>query len=202
MTVTIPASKPTQYSVRMTDVCAPVQPSQHWFVLRVTYQRELITKKMLDEMGITSFLPMQRIRRRNRQGRFTVVWEVAVHNYIFVYTDKPTVDSLKHTKLPWLRYCIQREGATSRIMTVAEQDMKSFIAVAGSEDEHVQFLDPQDITFTEGDRVRILSGPFEGTVGHFVRLRGKRDKCVVVRIEGIIAVATAAIPVQLVEKLN
>lgn len=202
MTVTFSSSQTPQSSTPMTEVSASLPQPSHWFVLRVTYQRELITKNRLAEMGIDCFLPMQKVRRRNRLGRFCYVWEVAVHNYIFVHSDKPTIDVLKHTKLPWLRYCMQREGEVSRIMTVPERDMQNFIAVAGNVEEQIQYLDPQDVTFSAGDRVRILGGPFEGVEGHFVRLKHKRDKCVVIRIEGVVAVATTTIPAQLVDKIG
>lgn len=186
----------------MTQPANQSAEGKQWFVLRVTYQRELITKKRLDEMGIDSFLPMQKVRRRNRQGRFCYAWEVAVHNYLFVNSDKPTIDALKHTVMPWLRYNMQREGAVARIMTIPDADMQNFIAVAGNAEEHVRYLDPMEVSLSPGDKVRILGGPFEGVEGHFVRLKHKRDKCVVVRIEGIVAVATASIPAQLVERVG
>ena len=36
-----------------------------WYVLRVTYQRELSTKEYLDKLNIENFVPVRVVRRRN-----------------------------------------------------------------------------------------------------------------------------------------
>lgn len=170
-------------------------------MLRVTYQRELVTKRQLDELGVENFLPMRHVRRRDRQGRFFYIDEVAVHNYIFVHATCETVDGLKHGRLPWLRYVMANDSDGKRILIVPDRDMQNFIAVAGNTEQQVMFLDPVETAFEPGDRVRVLGGVFEGVEGHFVRLKGQRIRRVVVRIEGIVAAATTTIPARLVEKI-
>ena len=78
--------------------------------------------------------------------------------------------------------------------------MKDFIAVAGSVEEQVVYLEPDVSSFAKGDRVRVTGGLFEGTEGYFVRVRG--DRRVVVCIPGIAAVATTFIHPSLVEKIE
>lgn len=41
-----------------------------WYVLRVTYQRELSTKEYLDKLDIENFVPVRVVRRRDSKGRF------------------------------------------------------------------------------------------------------------------------------------
>ena len=79
--------------------------------------------------------------------------------------------------------------------------MLDFIAVAGSDDDRIEFISEEQLHLTQGDRVRILSGPFEGVEGIFMKLNNKRGRCVVIKIEGVTAVATASIPAILVEKI-
>lgn len=172
-----------------------------WYVLRVTYQREMAAKSVLDELHVENFLPMHKVRRRGRQGRFVWCHEVAVHNYIFVHADRARIDALKHGRLPFLRYVMQTADGLRKPQVVPDSQMKSFIAVAGNTEERVLFLDPVEVDLAKGDKVRILGGPFEGVEGVFVRLKRQHEKRVVVRIEGIVAVATTTLPAALVEKM-
>ena len=95
------------------------------------------------------------------------------------------------------------ENGLRKIQTVPERQMKNFIAIAGTEDERVMFLNPEEVDLSKGDKVRVLGGPFEGVEGHFMRvINGKREKRVVVKITGVAAIATASLPVSLVEKID
>lgn len=177
---------------------------KQWFVLRVTYQRELIAKKKLDELGHTCFVPTKTVRKVSSAGRRIVKRESALHNFIFVQSDKNTIDDIKQTKIPWLRYVMHNDTVNKRRvpMTVPERQMHNFIAVAGSDDERIDFLNEEEARLCQGDKVRIISGMFEGVEGIFVKRNNKRGKCVVVKIEGVAAVATATIPSILVEKIE
>jgi len=173
-----------------------------WYVLRVTYQREMAAKSVLDGLHVQNFLPMRKVRRRGAGGRFVWHHEVAVHNYIFVHAERPMIDTLKNGKLPYLRYVMQTVDGLRRPQVVPDRQMENFIAVAGNTEERVLFLDPVEVDLEKGDRVRILGGPFEGVEGVFVRLKQQHERRVVVRIDGIVAVATATLPATLVEKVQ
>ena len=101
------------------------------------------------------------------------------------------------TQLP-IRYIMDRE--TNQPITKPETQMRSFIAVSGSHDQQVVYLDPTTITFKKGERVRVTGGLFEGVEGEFVRVKG--DRRVVVSIQGVMAIATAFIHPSLIEPVN
>ena len=164
-----------------------------WYVLRVTYQRELSTKEYLDKLDIENFVPVRVVRRRDSKGRFSRVREVAVHNYIFVRSTREVIDDLKTFRLPILRYVMHQQNG--------ENQMRNFIAVAANIDEPVIFLSPEEVALSKGDKVRIKDGVFMGVEGTFMRVKNTRDRRVVVKIDGITAVATASIPSALVEKI-
>lgn len=172
-----------------------------WYVLRVTYQRELSTKEYLDKLEIENFVPIRVVRRRNSKGRYYRAREAAVHNYIFIRSSREVIDELKTFRLPILRYVIHQQDGGSRVMTVPDAQMRNFIAVAANTDESVIFLSPEEAALSKGDKVRITDGVFEGVEGIFMRVNNTREKRVVVKIDGITAVATASIPSALVEKI-
>lgn len=173
-----------------------------WFVLRVTYQRELMAKEQFDSLGINSFVPMKTVRKLDKNGKYVKKRVSALHNYIFVNSTRKILDEIKLTKIPWLRYVMSINGNSAKqVLTVPKKQMLDFIAVAGSDDDRIEFISEEQLHLTQGDRVRILSGPFEGVEGIFMKLNNKRGRCVVIKIEGVTAVATASIPAILVEKI-
>ncbi len=180
----------------------PTLDQSAWYVLRVTYQREMQAHLKLMDMGIESYVPTQR-KKVVRGGRISYRTVSALHNYIFV---RATLGQIKHIKelyIPYLRFMMGHdESGTKCPQCVPEEQMRHFIAITGSEGEMIKYLDPETIDLTKGDRVRILAGPFEGVEGTFMKISAKNEKRVVVKIEGITAVATAAIPAALVERIE
>ena len=107
-----------------------------WYVLRVTYQRELMAKAKLDELNIENFVPTHKVRVKGKNGKLTWETKVLLHNYIFVFNTKEQIQHLKEGELPYLRYVMcNDENGLRRILTVPERQMQNFIAIAGTEDE-------------------------------------------------------------------
>lgn len=171
----------------------------YWYVLRITYSRELALKNYLDSERIENFIPMryEYIVRNERKMRKLVP---AIHNLVFVRSTRKQLEEIKETKgtiLP-IRYIMDSE--TRQPITIPDVQMRSFIAVAGSYDQQLVYLDPTCVNMKQGTRVRITGGLLEGVEGHFVRIKG--DRCVVVAIPGIMAVATAFIHPSLIETIS
>ena len=97
-----------------------------------------------------------------------------------------------------IRYIMNHE--THQPIIVPTKQMQDFIAVAGTMNEQLIYLEPDMSSFTKGDRVRVTGGVFAGAEGQFMRIRG--DRRVVVCIPGIAAVATAFVHPSLVEKIS
>ena len=170
---------------------------KEWFVLRVTYQRELIAKRRLDELGVESFVPTR--QQRAKSGGRALRRVALVHNYIFVHSDRETIDSIKQFELPYLRYVMHNRDNVRQVMVVPEVQMRSFILVTATEDERLMLLQPESVDFKQGSRVRVVGGVFAGAEGVLTRVAGVRDRRVVVSIEGVAAVATPRIERELLE---
>ena len=170
-----------------------------WYAIRVTYNREMKVKADLDEKGIRNFVPMH-YRAQVRDGRLVKKLVPSVHNLIFIYIKPSLMREYKATTALPIRYIMRKDQANRRVPTIVpQQQMDNFIAVAGTYDEQLIYLNPEPGDFSQGDRVRILGGPFEGAEGVFVRIKG--DRRVVVEIEGVVAVATTYIHPSLLQKL-
>lgn len=190
--------------VEKSDSVSPKTPALEqsaWYVLRVTYQREMQAHLKLMDMGIESFVPTQR-KKIIRAGRAFYRTVSALHNYIFVRASLGEIKRIKESYIPYLRFMMGHdENGNKCPQTVPEQQMHHFIAITGSENQLIKYLEPESIDLTKGDKVRILAGPFAGVEGTFMKISAKNEKRVVVKIEGVTAVATAAIPAALVERI-
>ena len=170
-----------------------------WYVMRVTYQRELVAQRLLDGMGVMSFVPTMKVKRRKTGGGTYWREEAKVHNYIFVYATLPQIQNIKTTKITYLRYMMAKgEDGRPTPQFVPQKQMEDFMAVCRS--EGATYLDTE-IDLRKGDRVRIVGGPLKGVEGVYTKTSGRNERRVVVRIEGVAAVATIAFSASEVEKL-
>mgnify|MGYP002169334464 FL=1 len=163
-----------------------------WYVMRVTYQRELSAMETLTKENIRSYVPTTRVRKRNAFG-MAIGWktEALVHNYIFIYSTLPIIQQIKTHKIQHLRYLMAKDSSGEiKPQIVPDKQMQDFIKV--TESRGSKQLDPA-IDLRKGDRVRILTGPFEGVEGIFIQMPNRHEKRVVVKIEGIAAVATTVL---------
>ena len=166
-----------------------------WFAMRATYRRGMQVKEILDKQGIGNFIPMRyEVRIKNGRKRRELV--PVISDLIFVHAVQSDLQLVKD-RLPCLQYMIDiRYG---RKIIVPENQMRQFIAVAGTYDEHLIFFSPDEVNLRKGTKVRITGGDFEGYEGVFVKVKGARDRRVVISLQGVIAMAMATLPTDLIE---
>ena len=172
-----------------------------WFAMRATYGRNLEAKKMLDETGVESYIPMHHVISLGKGGRKVKKYVPVVRDLVFVRTTKEGMLSIKES-LDYLRniYIPTAEGK-KQIVVVPDQQMDSFMMVAGAQNEGIMYFSPDEINVAKGTKVRIHGGPYDGLEGSFLKVKGVREKRVVVEISGVIVVATATLSCDLVEVL-
>lgn len=170
---------------------------KHWFAMRVTYSRELRMKEVLEEKGIECFIPM-RYQNKLVRGRKAKILKPVIHNLLFAHATKEEIQEAKKG-YDYLQYIINREHQK---IIVPDAQMQTFIAVAGTYDDQLIWINPEDLNLKKGTRVRITAGDFEGQEGVFVKVKGSRDKRVVIAIKGVIAVAMATLHPSLIEVIK
>ena len=171
-----------------------------WWAMSAPYQRELKAKAALDKLGIENFVPMRYQAVRKRTGSMSRELLPAIHNLIFVRGSKPCVSQAKKDIL-WLQWLTRPEDGKNVPVTVPDKDMEQFIAVTNTYNEHLIYIQPDEIDLRKGTPVRILGGPFNGFEGTFIKVKGSRKKRVVVMLKGIVGVAMAEITPDLLEVL-
>ena len=149
-----------------------------WFAMRATYRRGMQIKALLDKEGINNFI---------------------ISDLIFVHAVQSELQKVKF-KLPYFQYMIDIRNGQKII--VPDDQMRQFIAVAGTYDEHLIFFSPDEVNLRRGTKVRITGGDFEGYEGVFVKVKGARDRRVVISLQGVIAMAMATISPDLIEVIE
>lgn len=164
-----------------------------WFAMSAPYCRELKAKHALDSIGIRSFIPMRYQIVTPRNSKASRQLKPAVHNLIFVHSSKETVQQVK-SQLQFLQYLTRTENGKNIPIIVPDKDMEQFIAVTETYNERLIYLTPDEINLKKGTRVRIIGGQFNGIEGTFLKLKGHRNKRVVIMANDIIGVALEVQP--------
>ena len=158
-----------------------------WFAIRVTYGRELKFQTLLNEEGFETFVPMKK-KTIERAGKKTSVLAPAVSNLCFVNAQKSVLDAFMHSMGEACPARYLWDKATRQPIVVPDKAMQDFIRICTLMSDETLYL--KDITskLHEGQRVRVIDGPFKGIEG--VILRIKRSRRVIVELSGLLAVAT------------
>lgn len=167
----------------------------HWFPMRITYNREMKIKGLLDELNIENFLPLRNEYVNTRNGKKKRLVP-SIRNLIFVRSSQEILTGLKMSMAGFepMRYITKKSliNGQHEIIHVPDKQMNDFIKVASSADDQYFILDNNDFINKVGRRVEITEGYFAGVEGVIKRI--KRNKHVVVQIEGIAAVAITFVP--------
>ncbi len=172
--------------------------SEVWFAMRATYRRELEAMHLLEKANFGCFIPMQ-YKISIRRGRKVRALVPVIRNLVFVHARPSEVQRFK-SQITYLQYITDTRSGQKII--IPDHDMQRFIAVAGTYNDHLLYFQPEELNLSKGTKVRITGGDFEGQEGVFLKVKGVRDRRVVLAIQGIIAVALATIHPDLIEVIE
>lgn len=178
------------------------ETEQKWYVLRCYHGKEVpYGERIRTAFGVECYVPQEKVRQKGVQGRFVWVEHSVLPGYIFVRTDKDVLHQIS-VQMPSVRkmVCRSDEGLYVPVV-IREKAMRDFIGVSGTKEQQALYFDPAKLKLKPNDRVRVIGGPFVGMEGYFVQIGSKHEKRLIIRLENLIAVATAAIPASLVERI-
>ena len=169
-----------------------------WFAMRATYRRELEAMRLLEKEKMGCFIPMQ-YKISIKKGKKVRALVPVIRNLVFVHARPSEVQRFK-SQITYLQYITDTRSGQKII--IPDHDMQRFIAVAGTYNDHLLYFQPEELNLSKGTKVRITGGDFEGQEGVFLKVKGARDRRVVIAIQGIIAVAMATIHPDLIEVIR
>lgn len=199
-----------------------------WYALKVFYNKVFEMEDLLAAMGMETFLAVEKVQLKGEEHlrarkiitkaepetdlRFVLEGPViyrrkpCVNSLIFVKTDPDGIRRVDEVfreggSQGRPRGFIYRSAGNKTFCEIPSSQMTAFRLVVESGDTGLEFFADDDITrFRKGSKVRVKEGPFKGAEGYVKRIR--RDRRLLVCIEGVIAVATSFIPPECLETLS
>ena len=172
--------------------------SEIWYAMRATYRREPDAMRLLEKENLGCFIPMQ-YKISIKKGKKVRALVPVVHNLLFVHARPSELKRIK-SQVAYLQYITDTRSGQKII--IPDNEMQRFIAVAGSYSDHLLYFQPDELNLSKGTKVCITGGDFEGQEGIFLKVKGARDRRVVIAIQGVIAVAMATIHPNLIEVIK
>lgn len=169
-----------------------------WYAMRATYRREPDAIRLLEKENLGCFVPMQ-YKISIRRGKKVRTLVPIIRNLVFVHARPSDLKRIK-SQATYLQYITDTRSGQKII--VPDIQMQRFIAVAGTYNDHLLYFRPEELNLSKGTRVRVTGGDFAGQEGIFLKVKGARDRRVVIEIQGVIAVAMATIHPDLIEVIG
>ena len=165
-----------------------------WFSIGCTsLQKELKVRDDARRYGLEAFVPLTYVVKTYRGQKHRALVP-AISKMLFV---KGTLDEVKDY-IQHAHYIVFIRKSTfsnkEDYLTVPTKAMEDFIAVTENHEEHVTYFRPEEISLQEGDKIRIKGGFYDGREGIIMRIKGKRNKHLVVQIPGVLIAAIELSP--------
>ncbi len=198
------------------------ESKRNWYALKIFFNKVFEIESRLTEMGLETYIPVRQVQLKGEEHlraarRLATPDDTRRDNqYVqvgpIIYKREPVVSSLlfvcaSESDLPEIirtvfgRGFVYKMADGDRYAVIPDKQMAMFRMVCSSGADGLEFFADDDLTrYKQGDKVRVLEGPLKGAEGYIKRIR--KDRRLLVSIEGFIAVATSFIPPQFLEKVS
>lgn len=166
------------------------------------YKKEAQAEQALSaSYGLEHFIA-KTYKVRTYHGKKTRMLVPAIPNLVFVHSTRRQIREFKQYFYS-LQYCFRKTTDGHEYpLTVPDREMASFITIARQMEEDIVYHNPDEIQLEKGTRVRVHGGLFDGLEGTLLKVKGKRSKRVVVKIDNLVAIAAAEISPELIEVID
>lgn len=175
---------------------------EQWFVLRAIFKKETAVRDALRRGGIRCYVPM-RYQVETQKGYKLRRLVPAITELVFVYGTEEQISEVK-AKLRetcyWFTKPVLGKNRREKI-TVSDRDMENFIRITEQTERAVNYFRPDELSLAKGDCIRIHGGAFDGVEGILLKVKGKREKQLVVSIPDL-AVAAVSVKPDVVEVVS
>ncbi len=170
-----------------------------WYVMRAYKSENRAEELLSEEGGMRYFIPkhyVMRVYHGVKSKRLVPV----IPSLVFVRASREQLVAFKKIH-NFIQFVMWEKSSGLEYLVVPDQQMEDFITVSSQNHESTIYFKPEEIDLKKGTRVRIHGGNFDGVTGTFMQVKGKRNRRLVVMLDGIIAIAAEVDP-DLIEVLD
>ncbi len=204
-------------------------PERNWYAIKVFFNKVFRMEDILSDKDLETYLPVQKIQLKGREHMLAARRLAQVDDYHrrdaryiqegpVIYERRPLVTSLIFVKasseeILQVSISLRDEQIMGRSLgfvyktadwkefaSIPQKQMESFRLVVESGQSGLDFYSADAFELKEGDKVKVLEGPLAGAEGYIKRI--KKNRRLLVCIEGVIAVATSYIPEKYLERIG
>lgn len=157
---------------------------------------------MFRKEGLRSYVPMCWQISTN-QSKTVRRLMPAVSGFVFVHGTEEQISEAKmklRETCYWLTRPVLGKNCREKVV-VSDRDMDNFIRITEQTERAVTYFRPDELSLATGDRIRIHGGAFDGVEGILLKVKGKREKQLVVSIPDL-AVAAVSVKPDVVEVVS
>lgn len=184
----------------MIQNCDTNNDEIRWYVMRVYKREQEVEQLLLGPHGLPHFIA-KKYYIRIYSGKKKIVLQPSIPGIIFVNSSRKQIHEFKNY-CPFIQYCFRKNGDKEMPLVIPEKQMDNFIIIAKQIESDIVYYKPEEIYLKKGQRVKVHGGVFNGLEGTLLKVKGKRSKRIVVRLEGLVAIASSEIEPELIEILD
>ena len=165
-----------------------------WFVLgSIKRNQELKIRDELRRDHLECFVPLYYVIKKVKGTRQRMLVP-AIPGLMFI---QGNLDHLKEA-ISNRKYGLYLRKSTfsnkENYLTVSDHEMQNFISFTTQAGEHISYYRPEEIQLRPGDKIRVNGGLYNGLEGVIQRIKGKRNKHLIVSIPGVVYAAVELEP--------
>ena len=190
----------------MKDMCLTVNSNtsnqtcteSRWYALKVFYNKVFDLRDTLAARVEESYIPVT-TSTVERGGVKKQVERPLISSLMFIRTTPEAASSLRPLIEGKAMLYTSMTPQGRRPVAIPDREMNIFMLVTSRGEWGVEYIGDDMPHYHSGDRVRVIEGPFKGSEGHIVRIKG--DHRLVVTVNGLCAVATRYMPRPFLQQL-
>ncbi len=159
------------------------------------------TRAKLDQLSAEYFVP-EVYAVNVKRGRKVKELVPAIKDFFFIRGEREHIAAMiAREELPLSFYFSHTSHRQHDALTVRDNEMNAFILASTAIDRLPQVQPYGEITLREGDKVRIMTGPFEGVEGYYTQPRRGMKKRLVITLANLLTINVSIEPDDLIQTL-